>query len=345
MSTSETNQASEALTVAVTGPTGEIGKPFVGFLEAAPEVGRVLAIGRRPFDPAELGWRKTEYRRGDILDREAIDELVAGSDVVVHLAFIVVEATTSSREINVEGSRNVFEATVAAGVPRLVYTSSVAAYGYGGDREGPLTEDDPARGTDRHAYSHQKAEVERVLREALADAGTDAYVFRPCVVAGPQSPALIEQLPYVRLERSVPSALRRLAGRLPGVKPVLPDHGVPFQLVHHDDVAGAVRAAVVGSGPAGTYNLAAAEPITVGDVAAALGWHSVPVPGIALDALAAVLAHAPLVPAQARWITAVRKPVLMDTAKVRRALRWRPRHGVRETLAETVAGARAAGVI
>ena len=98
----------ESLTVAVTGPTGEIGKPFVRALEATPEVGRVLAMARRPFDPAELGWRKTEYRRGDILDRAAVDALVAEADVVVHLAFIVVKASAGSHDINVYGSRNVF---------------------------------------------------------------------------------------------------------------------------------------------------------------------------------------------------------------------------------------------
>src|SRR4249920_1491364 len=91
------------LTVAVTGPTGEIGKPFVRALEVTPEVGRVLAMARRPFDPRELGWSKTEYRQGDILDRAAVDELVAGADVVVHLAFIVVKATVKSYDINIEG--------------------------------------------------------------------------------------------------------------------------------------------------------------------------------------------------------------------------------------------------
>ena len=179
------------LTVAVTGATGEIGKPFVRALELTPEVGRVLAMARRPFDPAELGWHKTEYRQGDILVRAAVDDLVAGVDVVVHLAFIVVKATTGSYQINIEGSRNVFEATVAAGVPRLIYTSSVAAYGYH-EHKGRLTERTPARGTERHAYSHQKAAVERVLDEALTGSATDAYVFRPCVVARTRRPGATE---------------------------------------------------------------------------------------------------------------------------------------------------------
>ena len=57
------------------------------------------------------------------------------------------------------------------------------------------------------------------------------------------------------------------------LKPVLPDPGVPFQLVHHDDVATALRAAVLGRGEPGVYNLAAAGELTISDLADALGWH------------------------------------------------------------------------
>jgi UDP-glucose 4-epimerase len=45
-------------------------------------------------------------------------------------------------------------------------------------------------------------------------------------------------------------------------------------------------------------------------------------------------------PAQAQWISAFREPVIMDTAKARRELRWRPRHDALATLRETIAAAR-----
>ena len=61
---------SRSLTVAVTGPTGEIGKPFLAALERVPEVERVIGMARRPFDIAAHGWEKVEYRRGDVLDRD-----------------------------------------------------------------------------------------------------------------------------------------------------------------------------------------------------------------------------------------------------------------------------------
>ena len=113
------------LTIAVTGPTGEIGRSFISGLERAPEVERVIGMARRPFDLGAQGWEKTEYRRGDILDRDAVEALVADADVVVHLAFVIVAGRGESREINLTGSRNVFEAAAAAGVRRLVYTLSL----------------------------------------------------------------------------------------------------------------------------------------------------------------------------------------------------------------------------
>ena len=327
---------SSGLTVAVTGPTGEIGMPFVRALERSSEVGRIRAMARRPFDPAELGWSKTEYRQGDILDRPAVDELVAGADVVVHLAFIVVQATSSSYDINIEGSRNVFDASVAAGVSRLVYTSSIAAYGYH-DVDGRLTEDMPARGTDRHAYSHQKAEVERVLDESLASGATDAYVFRPCIVAGPESPALLDQLPYIQIQEKLPATVTRALGQVPGLRPVLPDHGVPFQLVHHDDVAAALVAATLGRGKPGIYNLAADGEITITELAGELGWHAVPIPRQALAAGAEALSRVPALEVQAGWLEALRYPMLMDCSRAKIELGWEPAYDARETLRELVA--------
>src|SRR5918998_1886508 len=159
------------LTVAVTGPTGEIGRSAIRALEASGEVQRIVGMARRPFAAAAHGWRKTTYRQGDILDRAAVDRLVRGADVVLHLAFVILEAA-DAHDVNVEGSRNVFEATAAAGVERLVYASSVAAYGFHEDNPQPLTEDVPTPGTATHPYSAQKAELERVLRAAIAGTAT-----------------------------------------------------------------------------------------------------------------------------------------------------------------------------
>jgi UDP-glucose 4-epimerase len=323
--------------VAVTGPTGEIGKPFVDALERAREVETIVGMARRPFDPAAHGWRKVEYRQGDVLDRASVQRLCADADVVVHLAFIIVAGSRESEHVNLEGSRNVFQAAVASGARRLVYASSVAAYGFP-DLDRPITEDDPAAGNAAMPYSHHKAQVEALLSDVLDDAEIEAYVFRPCIVAGPRAPMLIEQIPYVRWGDRLPGAVKAVLGAVPGVRPVLPDPGVPFQLVHHDDVALALRAGVLGRGEPGAYNLAGPGTITMADLAAAMGYASVRVPGFAVGATADVIARLPAVPDEVTWIEAVRRPTLMDTSRARRLLRWRPRWDAQATLRATVSG-------
>ena len=248
------------LTVAVTGPTGEIGRAFISALERLPEVERVIGMARRPFDLAGQGWEKTEYRRGDVLDRDAVEGLVEEADVVVHLAFAIVAGDSDSREVNLTGSRNVFEATAAAGAKRLVYTSSVAAYGFHRGMPALLEEDEPVRGTSRHPYSAHKAAVEAELAEALADSDTDAYVFRPCIVAGPEATLLLDLIPLLAIGQRIPGPLRWALGKVPELRPVLPDPGVPFQLVHHDDVAAALCAAVLGHGEPGRLQPRRARP-------------------------------------------------------------------------------------
>src|SRR3954453_23250520 len=123
------------LTVAVTGPTGEIGRAF---LRALDPHAHIIGMARRPFDPKALGLENTEYRQGDVLDAEAVNALAAEADVLVHHAFIILGGRDETRRVNLTGSRNVFKA--ARNVRRLVSTSSVAAYGFHADNPQPLTE-------------------------------------------------------------------------------------------------------------------------------------------------------------------------------------------------------------
>src|SRR3954467_10406409 len=299
----KSSSSAPKLTVAVTGPTGDIGKPVLRALDRAREVKRVVGMARRPFDPGSMGLKKTEYVQGDVTKREDVDALVKGADVVVHLAFIILSAGAGeSHGINLAGSRNVFEAAVAARAKRLVYASSVAAYGFHDDNPQPLTEDVPARGTEAHPYSAMKAEVEELLHEVVDGSKTDACIFRPCIVAGPDALTLVDQIPYVQMSERLPRAVRELFDSVPILRPVLPDPGVPLKLVHHDDVASAMRAAVVGRGTPGVYNLAGPGEIRVRDLADALGYYTVPIPDLALDATAEIVARLPFLPDEATWV-------------------------------------------
>jgi uncharacterized protein YbjT (DUF2867 family) len=87
------------LTVAITGPTGDIGRALLRELDKAPEVDRIVGMARRPFSPTEMGLEKTEYRQGDILDEESVNGLVEGADVLVHLAFIILGGREETQRI------------------------------------------------------------------------------------------------------------------------------------------------------------------------------------------------------------------------------------------------------
>ncbi|SEH63463.1 Nucleoside-diphosphate-sugar epimerase [Mycolicibacterium rutilum] len=322
------------ITVAVTGPTGEIGMSAVAALEALADVDEIVGMARRPFDPSEHGWSKTTYQQGDILDRDAVDALVARADVVVHLAFIIMGSREESARINLQGTRNVFEATVAAARPqRLVYTSSVAAYGYHSDNPVPITEDVPPRGSPEHYYSEQKAACEAALTEITDGTTLQVYVLRPCIVAGPKAPALADVMPWNQL----PGPVKRITQTLPLLKPPFPDPGTPLQLVHHDDVAAAIALAATTSGPPGAYNIAGDGVVSMSDVARELGARPVPVPRAAASVASGVVARLPFVPSILEWLHVGRTSVVMDTTKARTQLGWQPNYSAAETLSALAA--------
>ena len=325
------------LTVAVTGPTGDLGIALVSSLERSRRVKRIVGMARRPFDPGSQGWRKTEYRQGDVQDQASVRDAVKGADVVVHLAFTVIQASAASYAINVQGSRNVFEAAVDAGAERICYASSVAAYGFHDDNPDWLTEDVPPRGTSSMPYSAQKAEVEKELAQALLKTDrTAAWIFRPCIVAGPTADTFLRQLPYFQIGERLPEPVRRFLQGMPALKPVIPDAGPSFQLVHEDDVASAFVAGTLGRGSPGPYNLAARGRLSLGDVADALGWYSFPLPDAAVEATAEVVARMPGLPAEVSWLQAARKPVWMRTARAQKELGWKPKHTARGTLKQMI---------
>ncbi len=156
------------LTVAVTGPSGEIGRPFMRALEREPGVAHVRGMARGRTGAGPVVSTKAVWLQGDVQNPADVDRLVAGADVVVHLAFAKFGSPEQSRRVNLAGSRNVFDAAIRTGAERIVYTSSVAAYGSAAEDDLPLDESTPARGNDSVAYSAQKAELERALSDAVA---------------------------------------------------------------------------------------------------------------------------------------------------------------------------------
>jgi nucleoside-diphosphate-sugar epimerase len=329
------------LTVAVTGPTGTFGFGLLPLLQADDRVARVVGIARRPFDPAEHGWSKLEYRRGDVRDLDALTAAFAGADVVVHLAFLITGAGSRGtiRSINVEGTRNALRAAAAVGARRFVYASSVAAYGFHRDNPVGMTEDWPVRPAARLFYAQEKAELEHLLRsEAGRHRGVGLYLLRPPIVLGPHFLGAKDLLPgpLAPVGRWLAGRLGRLSVPVPVLVPAL-----PLQVVHEADVGQALLRCVVAAGPPGAYNIAADGVLTVADVARELGMLPLALPAAPAQLAARALAALPLLPPAAEWVEAASHPAIMDTGLARRELGWHPRFTAIQAVRDTLQAGRA----
>jgi nucleoside-diphosphate-sugar epimerase len=322
-----TKRKTKDLTVAVTGPTGTFGHGLVPLLEDDPRITKVVGIARRPFDPAEKGWAKLEYRQGDVRDPAALEQAFQGADVVVHLAFMITG----------NADRDTIRAAAAAGADRFVYASSVAAYGWHEDNPVPMTEEWPTRPAAHLFYGQEKAELEQLLREEHArHPEMDLYLLRPPIVLGPNAVGGKDILP--KPFDAIAGRLAGLVGRSPLPLPTLAPE-LPVQFIHEADVGTAFLQCIVAAGPPGAYNIAADGILTGADVAREAGLAPLPIPGRPVQQVAKLLAavpNTPFTPPATGWVEALSHPSIMDTAKAKRELGWTPRYTAAEALRETL---------
>jgi nucleoside-diphosphate-sugar epimerase len=228
--------------VLVTGATGDFGRDVVRRLLV--RGADVVAFARRP-----LPDRRVQSVTGDIRDPDAVERAMRGADVVVHFAWALEPLPTEAenRAINVGGTVNVLAAMARTGCGRLVFSSSVMAYGSHPDNPEFLREDDPLRPDPRIYYAAHKAEVESLI----AAAGVAAVITRPAIALG---------------HRSV-----SYAARLFGMPVLAPVRGVDtrWQLIHVDDVARFHVEATLGT-RTGVVNLAAPGVLSSAEFAAQL---------------------------------------------------------------------------
>jgi nucleoside-diphosphate-sugar epimerase len=317
--------------VVVVGGSGNLG---TALLRAISRTGDIDAVGvSRRAPAAEQTWHEIDISRpdSDVLLRAAFD----GADAVVHLAWLLQPSHDVARlaRTNVDGSRRVFDAAVAAGVPHLVYTSSVGAYSPG-PTDRTVDESWPVDGVPSSTYSSQKAAVERILdRTEASDPDLTVTRFRPGLVL--QHDAASEIRRYF-IGGLVPNALFDLAAR--GRLPVLPlPSGLTLQFVHAGDVADAVVLALRSRLP-GAVNLAAEPPMTPRRLASLLGAVHLPMPTFALRTLAALTWRLRLQPTEPGWLDLADSIPVLDTTRATVELGWKPAHSAQEAVVALLRG-------
>jgi nucleoside-diphosphate-sugar epimerase len=286
--------------VAVTGAEGYLGCPIVAALAADERVEEVVAIDARPSRASATAG--VLRRQRDVRDPRIAEDL-AGADALVHLAFRVLGRGADADSVNVDGSRNTFDAAVQSGVTTIVHASSAAAYGCAPDNPVPLTEDDALRGLPPFYYPRTKAAVERMLdRLDERHPGVRIVRMRPVSTLGPGAPRIATGRTFVTLS----------------------DFDPLMQFTWIDDVVAAFLAAVHTPGASGAFNVGAPAPVPASEVARLMGVRRVRLPYRVLHGAAWVGDRLRLPGAlHPAWVDMARYPIVVDTARAERELGWR----------------------
>ena len=312
----------------VVGATGNVGTSVLKALGSSPAVDRILGVARRrpAIDMPSVSWRPA-----DLVDAD-LEGLFEGADAVVHLAWLIQPSRDepTMRAVNVDGSHRVFAAAAAAGVPALIYSSSVGAYSYG-PKDRAVDESWPTEGTSSCDYAVHKAEVERIL-DAHEAAHPDQRVvrLRPGLVFKRDAASEIRRL---FLGPLFPNRLLRRE-----LVKLIPDlDRLRFQAVHADDL-GEAFACAVERDVRGAFNIAAEpvlDPETLSELFEA---RRVRMPARVVRGAAAATWRARLQPTPAGWLDMALAVPLMDSARARSELGWRPRRRSTEALIELIDG-------
>ncbi|MCW3020068.1 MAG: NAD-dependent epimerase/dehydratase family protein [Solirubrobacterales bacterium] len=322
--------AGTGLRVLVTGASGNVGTSVLKRLAADPAVREIVGVARRL--PREH-FAKTTWRTADVAESE-LAPLFAGADVVIHLAWLIQPSRDErvTHRVNVTGSARVFEATAQAGVPALVYASSVGAYAPGpSDRA--VDETWPTTGIGSSFYSRHKAEVERLLDDFQARHHAVRTVrLRPALIFKAQAATEIRRLFMGPL---LPSALmrRRLIAVLPYPR------GLRTQVVHSRDVADAYRLAATRA-VSGAFNIAADPVLDRDTLARTLEARILELPPRVVRAAAEASWKLRLQPTPPGWLDMGMLTPLMDVSRAHGELGWQPTVSADRVVLELLEGLR-----
>ncbi|MHA1803041.1 MAG: NAD-dependent epimerase/dehydratase family protein [Promethearchaeota archaeon] len=299
--------------VAITGCSGFLAYTLLPLLEKDEEIDSIIGVDI--IEPKQV-LSKLKFIKRDVRDPQLREDF-KGSDALFHLAFIVspLKSIKEMYSINIEGSKNVFDCAVSAGVKQIIHASSVAAYGAFPDNPVPITEEHPIRLMKKPFYYHEtKYLVEKYLDE-LEQAHPDLIIvrMRPHIFLGPQINNLVREM--LKKDKILSFFPDQLA-----------------QYVWVDDVAQAFYLAFKKKAR-GAFNLGADNPIIHREIARQFNKKFNKMPyKFALFLLALTYKlhlQRTMLPG---WLRMSRYPIIVDCTKAKKELGWAPKFDTLQTL-------------
>ena len=207
----------------VTGATGFVGGHAARRLVQAGH--EVVAVVRNPERAGELAGLGVTLQRGDVTDKESMREGMRGVDGVFHIAGwykVGVRDKSEGERINVQGTRNVLELMKELGVPRGVYTSTLAV---NSDTHGKVV-DETYRYTGPHLseYDRTKWAAHYQVAEPMIAEGLPLVIVMPGVIYGPGDTSSLRTTLVRYLQRKLPVVPRRTAYSWAHVEDIVQGH-------------------------------------------------------------------------------------------------------------------------
>jgi dihydroflavonol-4-reductase len=215
----------------MTGGTGFIGGEIVRQLRARGD--EVVCLVRNPEKGKAAAALGCELAAGDLGDEAAIRAGMEGCDAVIHAAAIYEVGVPAKErpamwEANVAGTERVMEAALAAGVPRIVYVSTVGVFGNTHEEVVDESYENPEQGFTSY-YEETKLEAHKVVKRMIAERDLPAIIVQPGGVYGPGDTSQVADL-----------LTEFFAGKLP----LLPFPELGICMSHVEDIAGGVLLAL-----------------------------------------------------------------------------------------------------
>ncbi len=297
-------------TVAITGVNSYFAATVLPRLQADPGVDKIIGIDVTPW---KGGCRKVEFHRLDTRS-ETIAKVLQNVDVLYHMAFVVgeIQDKKKTRDININGSKNVFQACVENRIPKVIYTSSMTVYGSHKDNPLGFTEASPLAKNDDSYYNTSKIEVEDFVRDFFAaHPRTTLTVLRAGLLIGPRIDNMFSRLWSMKVT-------------------ALPAGNIAHnQFIHEQDLGEALFLAYKKDLP-GTYNVTADDAVSTRWCFKQAGAVVIPLPAPVLKLVADIAFKLRLFPAGGGWVSMSRYTIFGHNNKFKQAAGWQPRYTSKE---------------
>ena len=302
--------------VLVTGIAGNLGRALAKQLHLETSV---IGVDRRPFPdrPKDVEHHQLDLRKArvdDLFRRRRPEALIhLGISHDPRMPF------SEAHSFNVVGTQKILDLCVRHGVKKVVVLSSANVYGPLPNNSNFLAEETPLMAADRFSGVRDLIEVDMYAQSFVwRHPEVETVILRPCNIVGPTV-------------RNAPSNFLRLARPL-----VVMGFDPMIQLIHEDDVAGALLQALR-PGTRGVYNLVGPGEVPLSAVLRELKREPVPVPDFLLRPALRRLFQAGVVSFPPEELDHLQYLCVVDGSRATRELGWAPRFSLRETIRSVLA--------